>query len=157
MNINTTYAVLGDNAILYFGGCWEFLSNFYPSLIEINGKQYATVEHYYQAMKGGAHGAAHESIRKSGTPGEAKRKGNLIKLRPDWENIKEDVMMLALSKKFAAGTGLALELLATEDRFIVEGNTWNDRYWGVCDGRGMNRLGSQLMEIRKNLKEQLKK
>ncbi len=31
---------------------------------------------------------------------------------------------------------------------IVERNTWNDTFWGVCKGKGENHLGILLMEIR---------
>ena len=31
---------------------------------------------------------------------------------------------------------------------LVEGNTWNDTLWGVCEGKGRNILGIILMEIR---------
>ena len=31
---------------------------------------------------------------------------------------------------------------------LVEGNTWGDKVWGVCDGVGENNLGKTLMRIR---------
>ena len=43
-------------------------------------------------------------------------------------------------------------LLATGEVLIVEGNTWNDTFWGQCPvGNGKNWLGNILMEIRKEL------
>jgi hypothetical protein len=41
---------------------------------------------------------------------------------------------------------------ATDAR-LVEGNTWNDRYWGVCRGVGQNKLGHLLMKLREEYKE----
>lgn len=31
---------------------------------------------------------------------------------------------------------------------IVEHNTWNDTFWGVCNGTGENHLGEILMDLR---------
>ena len=31
---------------------------------------------------------------------------------------------------------------------LVEGNTWGDRFWGVCGGVGLNWLGRLLMQVR---------
>jgi predicted NAD-dependent protein-ADP-ribosyltransferase YbiA (DUF1768 family) len=50
--------------------------------------------------------------------------------------------------KFAPGTMRAAMLVSTDDRELIEGNTWGDTYWGVCGGRGKNMLGKLLMEVR---------
>ena len=42
-------------------------------------------------------------------------------------------------------------LLATGDAKIVEGNTWGDVFWGVCNGVGENHLGEILMKVRQDL------
>jgi predicted NAD-dependent protein-ADP-ribosyltransferase YbiA (DUF1768 family) len=34
---------------------------------------------------------------------------------------------------------------------IVENNTWNDTYWGVCNNVGENHLGKLLTEIKEEL------
>ena len=34
---------------------------------------------------------------------------------------------------------------------IVEENTWNDTYWGVCNSKGSNHLGILLEKIKKEL------
>ena len=33
----------------------------------------------------------------------------------------------------------------------IEGNTWNDTFWGVCNGQGQNWLGKILMLVRSEL------
>ena len=53
--------------------------------------------------------------------------------------------------KFTQHADLAEQLLATGDAELIEGNTWGDRTWGVCDGIGENRLGKTLMFIRAQL------
>lgn len=56
--------------------------------------------------------------------------------------------------KFMQHTDLKTMLLATGDSILIEGNQWNDRYWGMVDGSGENHLGRILMDIRKKLYEE---
>lgn len=60
-------------------------------------------------------------------------------------------MRALLMVKFAPATELAERLLATGDAQLVEGNTWGDTFWGVCDGVGENHLGRLHMWIRSML------
>ena len=69
----------------------------------------------------------------------------------DWEVRKLRVMYDLLQQKFAPGTPLAQQLMATAPGQLVEGNNWGDRFWGVCDGDGLNILGRMLMNIRDKL------
>ena len=46
---------------------------------------------------------------------------------------------------------LAARLLATGSTELIEGNNWNDTFWGVCRGRGRNMLGQLLMEVREEI------
>jgi predicted NAD-dependent protein-ADP-ribosyltransferase YbiA (DUF1768 family) len=39
-------------------------------------------------------------------------------------------------------------LLKTFDKELIETNYWNDCYWGVCRGVGLNKLGIILMNER---------
>ena len=55
--------------------------------------------------------------------------------------------------KFASNPVLKNLLLDTNNEELVEGNTWNDTYWGACNGRGQNHLGKILMKVRSLLKE----
>ena len=71
-----------------------------------------------------------------------------IKLRPDWEDVKEDVMMIALRAKFDQYPDLKQLLLSTAGKSLVE-HTENDNYWGDAgDGSGLNRLCDLLVELR---------
>lgn len=60
-----------------------------------------------------------------------------------------------LEAKFRSRTDLAGRLLATGHVILVEGNTWGDTYWGVCGGRGQNRLGILLMQLREKLAHEI--
>jgi ribA/ribD-fused uncharacterized protein len=131
---------------------YGFMSNFAPYPIRVDGKQWATSEHYFQAQKFA--GTPHEeTIRKANDPMIAARLGRdrSKKLRRDWESSKDNVMFSAVAAKFAQHPELAEMLLATGDAQLVE-HTENDAYWGDGgDGRGKNRLGQILMRIRTSL------
>lgn len=129
---------------------YSFLSNFHPSPISIEGKSYPTVEHAFQAGKTRDF-AEKEKIRCAATPAVAKRLGRKVKLRPDWENVKILVMLECLIEKFK-DPELAKSLLNTGEAELIEGNTWNDTFWGVCRGNGKNNLGKLLMDVRTRLR-----
>lgn len=132
-----------------FSGEYSFLSNFYHLEFSAFGGIWPTVEHAYQAMKT-TNGADRNSIRLLDTPQEAKRRGRSLELRPDWEEIKIPVMRTCLRGKFLSPTKRLNRkaLIATGDQVLIEGNTWGDTFWGVCNGEGTNYLGLLLMEIR---------
>lgn len=134
-----------------FSGDNYFLSNFYGSLIRMNdGIVYPSGEAAFQAQK-----TLDMSIRRKiammPMPGAAKRIGRHVVLRSDWEEIKRDVMVDVVKRKFEQNPELAAQLLATYPASLVEGNTWNDRYWGVCNGDGQNKLGRILERVRNEL------
>lgn len=133
-----------------FDGDFRFLSNFSPHPVFLNGRGWKTAEHAFQAMKTDK---THEKnvIGMAPTPGKAKRLGQRVTLRPDWENIKLDVMLTIVRKKFSQHRDIAELLIGTGDAELIEGNNWNDRFWGVCNGEGENNLGLILMQIRKEV------
>jgi ribA/ribD-fused uncharacterized protein len=133
-----------------FEGEYAFLSNFSPSPIVLDRITYPTVEHAFQAAKADNR-LERERMASLPTPGAAKRAGRKVTLRPDWERVKVAVMEDLVRRKFA-DRDLAARLLATGDEQLVEGNTWNDRFWGVCRGEGRNELGKILMRVRAELK-----
>lgn len=139
--------------ILEFQGEYRFLSNFYPSVVSLDGMKFSTVEHAYQAAKT-ANLDDRLFISMLDTPGQAKRAGRKVTLRRDWERIKEQVMLDLLRQKFAREP-LRGKLLATGHVTIQEGNNWGDRYWGISpvgSGQGKNRLGILLEEVRRELR-----
>lgn len=140
--------------ITRFIGDFAFLSNFYDSVIFVDGKKFQTVEHAYQAFKT-LNAEEFEFIRNAKTPGEAKKLGRKASLRSDWDEVKISFMKKFLIKKFENPFFLSL-LLATDNAELIEENYWNDTFWGVCRGKGKNMLGILLMEIREDLKKQTK-
>ena len=140
------------NPITSFRGKNAFLSNFFPCPVPVGRFTAPTVEHAYQAMKTLDEQKV-EWVLDAETPAVAKRRGKRIPIRPGWEAERLAVMEGLLRLKFAPSSELASMLLATGDAELVEGNRWNDTYWGVCRGAGQNHLGKLLMEIRAELRE----
>jgi ribA/ribD-fused uncharacterized protein len=118
----------------------------------MNGVWWQTVEHYYQAMKF-TDAEYIEKIRITKTPKEA---GNLgrnrnMKIRENWDEIKYEIMVEAVTKKFQTHKKLRAILLATGDSKLAENSPF-DYYWGIgVDGSGLNMLGKILMKIREDL------
>lgn len=143
--------------ILFYSTVGEFgcFSNFSRHNFEINGVLWPTSEHFFQAMKTNDV-AKQEAIRAAKTPAEAARMGRdrSLGLRPDWDEIREDVMMTALRAKFTSNEAIKRILLNTNDREIVE-HTNKDAYWGDGgNGTGRNRLGALLMALRGEFRDQ---
>jgi ribA/ribD-fused uncharacterized protein len=127
-----------------------YLSNFWSVPIVYEGLTYQNAESAFQASKCINLEARNWFVN---TPPQlAKAKGRLVEIRPDWNEVRLQVMWNVLQAKFAQHPDLAAKLVATGDQEIVEGNTWNDKFWGVCNGEGMNHLGIMLMAIREECK-----
>jgi ribA/ribD-fused uncharacterized protein len=140
----------------------EWIKNWFSNFNELEvpitaqGITYYTVENFFQAMKTTDH--ALRILIANMSPGSAKkfcgRKNKEFKLRDGWDDIKLDVMLWALRKKFAPGTKALKQLLDTGTEIIVEKNNWHDCYWGSCqcerckDIPHLNNLGILLMQIR---------
>lgn len=95
-----------------------------------------------------------EKIRQIVSPMDAALEGRNRQnpLRPDWEKVKDEVMLQALRMKFSQNPDIAKELMATGDAIIIE-HTRNDAYWADGgDGSGKNKLGLLLMQVREELK-----
>ena len=132
---------------------YGFMSNFAPYPFSDGGKIWPTSEHYFQAQKFLVP-QIQEKIRQIVSPMDAALEGRNRQnpLRPDWEEVKDKVMLQALRMKFSQNPEIAKELLATGDAIIIE-HTRNDAYWADGgDGSGKNKLGLLLMQVREELK-----
>lgn len=130
---------------------FEFLSNFFCTPVYYNGQLYQNSEAAFQAQK--TFDPSEREKFSTMSPGKAKRYGGGVILRDDWEYVKNDIMFDVVLSKFVTNPVLKKMLLDTGNEELVEGNTWNDTYWGVCNGEGQNRLGKILMKVRSLLKE----
>ena len=133
-----------------FKGEHRFLSNFWPCQVEYEGYVYPSVEHAYVSAKISCTSEERKelnAILAQMTAGQAKKFGKELPLREDWNVVRLSIMQELLLQKFN-DPELKAKLLATGDKELVEGNTWGDKFWGVCDGEGSNHLGRLLMRIR---------
>ena len=136
--------------IVSFTGPNFFLSNFYLCEVAFEGKVYKSSEHAYMAAK-----TTDENIRAyiaaQPTPGAAKKIGRSIQLRDNWDDIRIHYMRIILENKFG-DYELREQLNSTKGQFLIEGNTWRDRFWGQDPiGTGQNNLGKLLMSIRDDI------
>ena len=148
----------GDVAITSFRRPHAFLSNFSSAPVFLDGVEYPTVEHAFQAAKT-LDGGWREKVRLKEHPKWARETGRSksFPVREGWERIREEVMRGLLRQKFS-DPRQARQLLSTRRRRLVEGNHWGDRYWGMCRDEagewvGENRLGELLMEVRREMAE----
>lgn len=140
------------NKIDNFNGKYKFLSNFFNVPVTYDGLTFQNNEAAFQSAK-----SLDPSVRNLFVyldASQAKRLGRKIELRSDWEHVKYDIMYDVCKAKFDQNPKLKRQLLATEDAYLEEGNTWNDRCWGTCNGIGDNNLGKILMRIRDEYNEQ---
>lgn len=134
-----------------FSGRYNFLSNFYPCRIYLDGIAFPSVEHAFQAAKT-LNIEERKNVAVCRTSAEAKKYGRNVELRNDWERVKVQIMLDLLRQKFQ-NVSLKELLISTEDAELVEGNTWNDTFWGVSNNTGSNMLGKLLMQVRSEISE----
>jgi ribA/ribD-fused uncharacterized protein len=133
---------------------YEFYSNFFMAPVKYRYILYDCNESAFQSAKTLDMNKRLEFQHMK--PGEAKRAGRKLVLRPYWETIKVDVMHDIVSDKFTRNPELR-ELLLANDEELVEGNNWHDTFWGICGGIGENHLGKILMLVRHEIRLQSKK
>jgi ribA/ribD-fused uncharacterized protein len=125
------------------------LSNFHKAKFMLDGKEWPTVEHYFQAQKFSSSPEYQEKIRAASEPTRAKTLGSSkeFPIRNDWDTYREEVMRKAIKAKFEQNPNLKQLLASTAPRPLVEDT--NDAYWGGGrNKKGKNRLGILLMELR---------
>ena len=135
-----------------FTGKYFFLSNFYNAKVTYNGLTFLNSEAAFHSAKVDPLNFVDREKFTKLNPSEAKQLGRRIKLRPDWEDIKIDVMTEVVRAKFAQNPDLQNKLICTYPEELVEVNTWGDVFWGYVDGvGGKNHLGIILMDLRQEL------
>lgn len=77
---------------------------------------------------------------------------NRLFQRPDWDEIKVDVMRDILRAKAEQHEYVRRKLLATGDRELIK-DSWRDDFWGWGKHKdGQNVLGKLWMEVREELR-----
>lgn len=135
-------------------------SNLYRRSVEFEGDVYQTSEHAYQAGK-----ARKEEVRQwlMAAPSPAllamAAHGLYVwDVHPDWSKTKFDRMKRVLMCKFTQHEDLKELLLSTGNSRLVEVATVDNavnRLWGEVNGKGKNKLGVLLMEVRDEIRQSL--
>ncbi len=110
-------------------GCF---SNFSRHPIVIDGKEYPTTEHYYQAHKF-IDPKMQDELRNAKNAMTAAKMGRerTRPLREDWDEVKDYIMLLAVGEKLKQHNMIYQILVSTADCELIE-HTSYDSYLGRC-------------------------
>lgn len=143
-----------DRQVFFYEQDHYYLSNFSAFMLQWNGYVYPTSEHAYQAQKFPDDPLKQTAIARASSAHDAFKMAERWKQyrRPDWDEIKVDVMRYILAAKADQHEYVRRKLLETGDRELIE-NSWRDDVWGWGPNRdGQNLLGKLWMEIRAELR-----
>ena len=134
-------------------------SNFWMGQeVVIDGKNFKTVEHYFQAQKFPDAPQIRQQIMDATTPDETKKiaysNARFALPMTTWATQRMADMYKGVYAKFSQNNGLKAMLLATENASLIEKmeRGRRDTFWGVRDAVGANMLGQILMQVRNDLR-----
>jgi ribA/ribD-fused uncharacterized protein len=143
------------------------LSNFYETNFKIDGVEYKSAEHAFEAIKAKTFGddETFEKILKAKSAQSAKSFGNKVKefKEETWAEKQDEVMKSVVRAKFTQNLELRKKLLDTEDKLLANADS-RDKYWGIGTSantsiakdpkkwKGENKLGKMLEELRTQMK-----
>jgi len=146
----------------------SFLSNFYDAPFKMDGTEYKTAEHAYQAQKAATFDKPMvEKIVKAKSAQSAKSFGKKVANYNEevWSAKQEEVMREILKAKFTQNDAIRKLLIDTEDKMIANADP-RDSYWGIGTSsgttiakdptkwKGKNMMGKILMELRTELRSE---
>jgi ribA/ribD-fused uncharacterized protein len=135
----------------------HLLASWSRHTFELDGFEWPSVEHYYQAMKF-EDADYREQIRQAPNPADAAKLGKSKKhqRRKDWDKLKVTYMTRGMYIKCRTHPEVGQMLLDSEELEIAEVSQY-DYFWGSGrDLRGKNNFGKMLMGIRDKLREEMK-
>lgn len=121
-----------------------FLSNFYIRPVYYKGHWYKSSEHAFQAQKA-TNEADRQYVADAPTPAASKRRGREILCRGDWDEIKIPEMGMIVYCKFSQNEWLRNKLCETNDAILIEGNWWQDGFWGMVKDTQGNWVGDNYL------------
>lgn len=164
----------GPPPVLFHGadeskGEYRNFSNMSEHRIAVDGGEFPTVEHYFQAMKAKEFkdDEIYEKIIKAKSAKAAKALGKKVKgfEKEVWDAKRDDIMRLGIRTKFVQHPELRKQLQETGERMIGEADARNT-YWGIGTSqtsekskhpdkwRGQNKIGKIMMDLRKEFTEE---
>ena len=142
-------------------------SNFYETKFTLDGVEYNSAEHAYQAVKAKTFGDEEhfKKIVKAKSAQSAKSFGKKVAGYNEevWTGKKDEVMKSVLRAKFTQNLDIRKKLLDTGDKVLANSDS-RDKYWGTGTSasttmakdpskwKGENKLGKFIMELRAELK-----
>ncbi len=136
-------------------GANGYLANFSVAPFYLDGREWPTVEHYYQSQKFRCHPELAKRVASSPTAATAKATAKKFRefADPKWASIREEIMYRAIEAKFRQNKFLAEQLIGTGRIDLIEAAK-DDLYWGAGEsGNGSNRMGTLLMRLRDELRD----
>lgn len=149
----------------FYGGIY---SQFFPCIFLEDGIQYTCAEQYMMAKKALLFNDidSYNEILSLTNPYKIKALGRRVKNfdQKIWDEYKEDIVFKGNLLKFSQNQELCKELLATENKEIVEASP-TDIIWGIglaetdpdiydkSKWKGTNLLGKAIMKVRDVLKD----
>lgn len=143
-----------DKRVRFYEHDFYVLSNFSAFTLYWCGHRFDTSEAAYHWEKFPAEQDIRDAIRCAPSAHEAFKiaERNKAARRPDWDEVKLDIMRGILRAKADQHLYVRRKLLATGDRELVE-DSWRDDFWGWGPSRdGRNWLGRLWMEVRAELR-----
>ncbi|RQO32276.1 DUF1768 domain-containing protein [Taibaiella sp. KBW10] len=144
-------------------------SQWWPATFTVDGKNYATAEHWMMEQKALLFGdeAIALAVLAAKTPAEAKKLGREVKNYDEaiWLAHRYEIVVHGNYHKFSQHAALKEFLCNTKDRVLVEASPV-DAIWGIGmaedhpeilqpkQWRGLNLLGFALMEVRDKIQQQ---
>ena len=144
------------------------LSQWYDTVFEVGGVKYHTAEQYMMAQKARLFNdtEVYHEIMSADNPKDYKKLGRKIRNFDGkiWNSEKYEIVVDGNKAKFSQNPELKEFLLSTGDAILVEASPY-DKIWGIGlypaqaakstveQWKGLNLLGSALMEVRDWLRE----
>ena len=143
-----------DKQVFFYEQNFYVLSNFSAFTLVWKGIRFDTSEAAYHWEKFPDEPGIRDQIIAAPSAHEAYTLARSQKAlrRPDWNQVKVDVMRDILREKVRQHVYVRRKLLATGDRELIE-DSWRDDFWGWGPARdGRNMLGRLWMEVRQELR-----
>ena len=72
-------------------------------------------------------------------------------IAPNWEQDRREILLTGLRLKYSQSSCMTEVLTRTRDRPIFDASRWEDTYFGIGDGTGLNMHGQLLEQVRTEL------
>lgn len=163
------YKLDTENQVFFYEQEFYVLSNFSSFHLTWEGLDFDTSEAAYQfekfnytslnpAISSATLKSVRDTIKNSKSAHNAYKQAQFFKNQrnPNWDLIKVPTMKRILELKIDQHSYVKDKLLQTGNRLLIE-DSWRDDFWGIGPNKdGQNMLGKLWMEVRENLREEIK-